>query len=77
MKNCTKCKNALWNRTKTGRLSPSGDGLCTVVVKMPTLPTSMHWGWSFDTPPPEPNGGYINRREELREHCHCYEEIKK
>ena len=26
---CTECKLAEWDRTKDGRLSPSGDGRCT------------------------------------------------
>ncbi len=43
MKDCTHCKHANWERTKTGALHPSGAGMCTYEVKIPPLPASKHW----------------------------------
>jgi hypothetical protein len=70
MKNCTKCKYAEWNKTKTGRLHPSGDGSCTYQYKIPKLPESMHW-----ITKPRPYGGWINRNSELNDHCVYYQEM--
>lgn len=69
MKNCTHCKYAQWDRTATGRLSPTGAGRCGYEYKLPPLPQAMYWGWSIGTAGPKPAGGRINRREELKEHC--------
>lgn len=66
MKSCKDCKYAEWDRTKTGRLSPSGNGRCIYPYKVPKLPASMYW-ISFSTP--HPCGGNINRKEELKEDC--------
>ncbi len=66
MKSCNCCKYADWYRTQNGRLHSSGDGKCTYPYKVPVLPASMHWTWRVD---PTPSGGFINRREELKEHC--------
>lgn len=66
MKNCTDCKYANWNRTKSGKLHPSGDGKCIYPYKVPKLPESMYW---ISQTNPTPAGGFINRREELKEHC--------
>jgi hypothetical protein len=72
MKNCTDCKHAEWKRTAAGSLHPSGDGECKYPYKLPPLPASMHWmGWAKATGP-TPVGGFINRREELRDHCTYY-----
>ena len=70
MKNCTGCKYAIWEKTKTGRLHPSGDGRCKYPYKLPKLPASMYWLYCLD----RPEGGYINRRIDLKEHCVYYEE---
>ncbi len=72
MKNCLKCKYAEWDRTKTNRLHPSGDGKCKYPYKVPQIPASMRW---FNIP--SPHGGFINRHEELREHCIYYKENQK
>lgn len=76
MKNCTKCKYAKWDRTKTGRLHPSGDGRCEYPYKMLELPASFYWvgpmssrGYIY-----KPSGGSINRQEELAHHCIYYTE---
>ena len=67
MKNCTDCRYAKWERTKAGRLHPSGDGRCMYKYKVPPLPGSMYWRRN-----PSPYGGYINRKKELKEHCPYY-----
>ena len=71
MKNCNDCIYAEWKRTKAGRLHPSGDGRCTYPIKIPKLPPCyyfLHY--------PNPLGGYINRRTELKEHCTYYQQKK-
>ena len=69
MKNCLHCRYAEWDKTKTGRLSPTGDGTCTWKFKPTPLPASMYYigGGSL-----LPRGGFINRKEELKEHCTYY-----
>lgn len=64
MKNCTHCKYAEWNRTKTGRLSPDGSGWCRYPWRMPPLPQSMYFYSD-----PKPAGGHIGRREDLKDDC--------
>ncbi len=66
MKSCLHCKYAEWNKTASGRLSPSGDGKCTYEYRIPQLPASMYWTGRSD---PVPCGGYINRKNELKNHC--------
>ena len=69
MKNCTDCKYALWDKTETGRLHPSGGGRCKYPYKVPALPQAFHWMYHEA---PEPLGGYISRRMELQDHCTHY-----
>lgn len=69
MKNCTECKYAEWNVTATGRLHPSGDGWCKYPFKAPELPQAFYWICRGD---PQPCGGHINRRQELKDHCVYY-----
>ena len=64
MKNCTDCKYAEWQKTATGRLHPSGDGLCAYPYVMPALPASMYWIGKT-----HPSGGAINRKKDLSDHC--------
>lgn len=73
MKNCKDCKYAEWKRTKLGRLHPSGDGECGYKLKwkMLSIPASMFWPGNMSH---KPCGGYINRREDLKEHCVYYSE---
>lgn len=70
MKSCNDCIFADWKRTASGRLHPSGDGRCKKVIKIPELPQSFYWLGMRDSP--RPDGGYINRREELKDHCVYY-----
>ena len=69
MKSCKGCKYADWERTKAGRLHPTGGGTCIFYVKMPALPNSMYWllgaGPSF-------YGGSINRYQEFKTDCPCW-----
>jgi hypothetical protein len=65
MKNCNKCKHAEWERTKAGKLHPSGSGLCMYPWKMPPLPASKY----FIGGDPKPYGGYVSRKEELKKDC--------
>ena len=70
MKDCTYCKYADWQRTKSGRLSPSGDGRCQYQWKIPPLPASMYFALSVNAL--TPSGGHISRKTELKEHCAYY-----
>ncbi len=70
MKRCNGCKHAKWDRTKSGRLHPSGVGRCVYPFKMPQLPAAMYWLTIREV---KPCGGYINRREDLKEHCPYFE----
>jgi hypothetical protein len=67
MRNCKGCKFANWDKTKTGKLSPTGDGKCTYEVKLPVLPASMYWSSA-----PHIYGGHIERHGEMKEHCAYY-----
>lgn len=69
MKNCTDCIYAEWKRREGGNLHPSGDGRCTYEVKVPALPASKYWGYGCKSDIPSINGGFINRKEELSDHC--------
>lgn len=64
MPDCTTCAYAEWNRTKTGRLHPSGDGKCTWDGwKKWVLPKAFYYVWSGCTKvAPPPSGGHINRK---------------
>lgn len=73
MKNCLHCRYAEWDRTKSGKLHSSGDGQCKFIWTLPPLPSCKYW-ISFSQP--KPNGGRINRKEELKDHC-VYYEMKK
>ena len=64
MKTCKGCKHADWDKTVAGKLHPSGDGLCTKVVRIPVL--SQAYNWVYDT---VYTGGEINRRVQLKDHC--------
>lgn len=71
MKTCNGCKYAKWDRTKTGRLSPTGDGVCTVVVAPKPLPNAFY----YISGPDPICGGSINRRsKEYRNHCPYYQD---
>lgn len=69
MKTCVDCKYAKWNRTKSGRLHPSGYGRCEYPWEMPPLPAAMYW---IGNKAPDPCGGYISRRTGLKEDCVYY-----
>jgi len=72
MKSCTGCKYAYWDRNSVGSLHPSGGGQCKYPYKLCTLPACMYWSGWHDVSP-KPNGGYINRREELKTDCVYYQ----
>ena len=69
---CEKCKWAKWNRTKTGRRHPSGQGRCTFEWTPSPLPAAFY----FVGPTPLPSGGFINRAEGITQ-CHCFEQAVK
>jgi len=70
MKTCKGCVYADWHLTKSSRLHPSGDGECKFKYKVPALPAAFYW---MGTKPPKPCGGFINRKEELKNHCPYYQ----
>ncbi len=69
MKTCLGCKWAKWDKTKNGRLHPSGDGQCTYQVKIPKLPKSMRW--LYDEP--RVSAGIITRKSDFEDDCIYYE----
>lgn len=70
MKTCTGCTWAVWKRTESGRLHPSGEGRCTAPIKIPLLPAAFYW-----ITPPNPCGGFIRRRNtEFKDHCPYYKQ---
>jgi len=68
MKTCVGCKYADWQRTSIGRLHPGGIGQCKYPYKIPPLPASMYWFHEDKTP----CGGFINRKNDLKDHCLYY-----
>ena len=68
MKNCNGCKYASWDKTKNGRLHPSGYGKCLFGFKIPPLPAS----WFYITKPNLGGSGIINRKTEFNDHCPYY-----
>ena len=64
MKSCLHCKYAEWLRTDAGKLHQSGRGKCTFDWQMPPLPACRY----FYTIPVLA-GGFINRNEEMKDHC--------
>jgi hypothetical protein len=73
MKNCKGCKHADWHKTKSGGNHPSGGGWCKKVVNvLIPLPQSQYYVTN-----PCVAGGYINRKEELKDHCVYYEHKEK
>lgn len=73
MKSCNGCAFANWRKTAAGRLHPSGDGRCMKNIKIPELPQAFYWG----SHSPSPAGGFINRREALKDHCVYYQDTSK
>jgi len=69
MKNCNDCKYSEWDKTKIGRLHPSGSGRCTYPFEVPALPQSMYW---VGKNTPHPNGGQINRKHVFENNCVYY-----
>lgn len=66
MKSCIGCKYAEWEKTKAGKLHPSGDGKCRFPWEMPKLPAAMYW---IRAVCPRPSGGVINRKETFADNC--------
>jgi hypothetical protein len=75
MKNCTGCKWAQWERTKAGKLHPSGRGMCQKIIEIPALPAAFFWPGYNGIGVPSPRGGYINRRRDHNDHCPYYEAV--
>ncbi len=68
MTTCDDCEFAKWNRTKTGRRSPTGIGECERLIKHPLdvrLPAAFRW---IDSGP-RPLGGFIKRGDKHLENC--------
>jgi len=66
---CITCVYASWEKTKNGRLSPTGSGRC-LWDRPCVIPASMYF---FGKAELKPMGGYINRHEKLKESCLCWE----
>lgn len=66
MKSCLNCKYADWKRAEAGKLHPSGDGRCKYPWEMPQLPASMYW---IGRTAPDPCGGHISRKGDLKQDC--------
>ena len=65
-KDCNGCRWAKWAKAPSGRLSPTGDGMCSYPIKPLIIPGAFYWVGSGQT---GLYGGYINRREELKADC--------
>lgn len=68
MKSCLNCVHAKWKKTAGGKNHPSGDGTCGYKYVPRPIPACMYWLRGN-----EPSGGYINRREELKDHCPVFQ----
>jgi hypothetical protein len=68
MKNCNGCNYAIWKKTKTDKLHPSGAGVCGFEYKIPPLPGSRYFIGM-----PVICGGSINRKETFKENCVYYQ----
>lgn len=71
MSKCNDCAFAAWERTRAGKLHPSGDGRCVFPHRTPPIPAAYCWGY-YDKPAPRPVGGWINRRTRAVEFCPTY-----
>lgn len=66
---CKDCKFADWDRTKAGRMHPSGLGRCTYTWVAPPLPKVMYF-----TTKPHPVGGLLDREDMTDpKPCPCHE----
>lgn len=65
---CNDCKYAKWEKTKSGKLHPSGDGRCEYPWQLSKLPLSKIFVAS-----PIISGGNINRNKSLVGTCVYYE----
>jgi hypothetical protein len=65
VKTCKECKYADWDKTAMGRLHPSGDGKCRYQYKIPQAPKAFYFAGGT----PVPCGGFINRKQEFKDHC--------
>ena len=71
---CTTCQLARWQRTKTGRLHPSGEGRCLWEGwKEWKIPKAFFYMGRNKVPYPD-GGGYISRREPKTD-CPLYQPI--
>lgn len=74
MPDCTTCAYAEWQRTKAGRLHPSGAGKCTWdgwrKWELPKAFYYITYGWMKVAP--QPSGGCISRKDP-RSDCPCYQ----
>ena len=59
---CLSCKLAKWQRTTSGRLHPSGDGMCQWQFPETPLPPPFYWLGFSKGGCPRPYGGNIARK---------------
>lgn len=67
---CLTCKYAEWNRTKAGRIHPSGDGWCRAPIPDFQIPAAFHWRGDHLGYKPY-SGGQIERRPMWMVHAEC------
>lgn len=73
-RNCLNCKYALWDKTSSGRLHPSGDGRCAWKLPEIHIPKAYFYHayreeqWIV----PKPSGGTIERKKPEKD-CPCWE----
>lgn len=67
--NCDGCVFAEWNRTKNGRLHPSGDGRCKAPLPKMEIPAAFYW--TVFSLYPTPSGGRIERRKPFSNDKEC------
>ena len=70
---CCVCKYANWDRTKAGRLHPSGDGFCQWKMPEIKLPIAFYFFTPNRNTVPDPHGGHISRNSEFDD-CPAFEQ---
>lgn len=67
---CKTCRYAEWKKTATGRLSPTGDGMCAYDVWHPVPCSTFVYDYKDGV---VIKGGFINRHRDIN-HCDVYED---
>lgn len=61
---CLTCAFAMWRKTAAGRMHPDGTGRCTWQMPEITLPKSRYYVGHRERSIPQPQGGYIEKKDD-------------